>query len=163
MTLQALAEESGLSSSMLSLVERGLAAPSIGSLILLKEALGTEISEFFAATRSEEDVVVRSEDAIQVVVRDEVVHRILRRDTTAGICISISEYAPGRTSPVTGDGTPGTIHGLMLEGALKVEVEGKTYAIGAGDLISYRAEKLRRTINEGSEPARTIWFKIEQR
>ncbi len=163
MTLQALAEASGLSSSMLSLVERGLAAPSIGSLVLVRDALGTEMSEFFARDGSNESVVVRSDEMPAVMTESEVALRVLRRDASAGICISISEYAPGLRSLPKSDAAPGTVHGLVLEGTLQMEIDGRSYSVGPGDLITYRTGQLRLMANESAKPARTLWFKIDAR
>lgn len=163
LTLQALADASGISSSMLSLVERGLAAPSIGTLILVKEALGIQISDLFEAVRDEEEVVVRSKDAVVSVTPDQVVQRILRRDQNSGVWIVISEYAPGRTAKPNGETAPAMVHGLMLEGSLTVDIDDRSYALGTGDLITYRSEQLKRMRNETPEPARTLWLMVEIR
>ena len=63
MTLQALADLTGLSPSMLSLLERGRTGPSIGTLVIVASALGAHMSDFL--DRSEdapEDPVVRAAD-----------------------------------------------------------------------------------------------------
>ena len=63
MTLQALADVSGLSPSMLSLVERGRASPSIGSLIVIASALGVAMSDLIVEDSSTaENAVVRPAD-----------------------------------------------------------------------------------------------------
>src|SRR5689334_10605997 len=59
LTLQELADVSGLSTSMLSLVERGRASPSIGSLIVIASALGVTMSDLLVnGADSEEKIVV---------------------------------------------------------------------------------------------------------
>ncbi len=61
MTLQVLAESTKLSVSMLSLVERGKASPSIGSLIVIASALGITMSDLIASEPdSGEELVVRA-------------------------------------------------------------------------------------------------------
>src|SRR5918994_2299004 len=45
LTLQALSELTGLSPSMLSLVERGQTTPSIGTLVVISSALGVHMSD----------------------------------------------------------------------------------------------------------------------
>src|SRR5918992_904002 len=59
LTLQSLAESTGLSSSMLSLVERGKTSPSIGTLVAISSALGVHMSDLFdnRADKQQERVV----------------------------------------------------------------------------------------------------------
>jgi transcriptional regulator with XRE-family HTH domain len=56
LTLQALSEQTGLSPSMLSLVERGQTSPSIGTLVVISSALGVHMSDLLAV----EDRTARS-------------------------------------------------------------------------------------------------------
>ena len=63
MTLQTLSEASGLSPSMISLVERGRASPSIGSLVVIASSLGVMMSELVRAEPTpEEKLVVRGSE-----------------------------------------------------------------------------------------------------
>src|SRR5947209_349892 len=63
LTLQQLADVSGLSTSMLSLVERGRASPSIGSLIVIASALGVAMSDLLVSGEDgEEKIVVRASE-----------------------------------------------------------------------------------------------------
>src|SRR6201991_451051 len=48
MTLQSVSDVSGLSPSMLSLVERGRASPSIGSLVVIANSLGVTMTDLLA-------------------------------------------------------------------------------------------------------------------
>src|SRR5947209_16014989 len=60
MTLQSVSDVSGLSPSMLSLVERGRASPSIGSLVVIASALAVTMSDLVANELTpEERLVVR--------------------------------------------------------------------------------------------------------
>src|SRR5690606_37681040 len=64
LSLQELAKHSGMSTSMLSLIERGLATPSIRSLRALGAALGVPIAWFFTPSepplREESPYIVRA-------------------------------------------------------------------------------------------------------
>src|SRR5947209_5559037 len=95
LTLQELADVSGLSTSMLSLVERGRASPSIGSLVVIASALGVAMSDLLASEpESDEDLVVRTSQHHVVETPMHVVRRLIREDRTRGLSIAINEYEP---------------------------------------------------------------------
>jgi transcriptional regulator with XRE-family HTH domain len=73
LTLQALAERTGLSSSMLSLVERGKTSPSIGTLVAISYALGVHMTDLFDDDGAEErEPVVRFDDQLASAPRTRV-------------------------------------------------------------------------------------------
>src|SRR5271165_1488673 len=51
LTLQALADQTQLSASMLSLLERGKTGPSIGTLVVIASALGAQMSDLIDGER----------------------------------------------------------------------------------------------------------------
>lgn len=162
MTLQQLAEASGISSSMLSLVERGLASPSIGSLIVVGEALGKNMSDLLAADDHSDDLVVRGTEVEAIVTDNEVVRWVLKEDRNHGISIAINEYAPGTASNDTALAHEGFEYGLLLKGQLTVEVDGVSHVLKEGDLISYASRRPHRIWNSGKQTARTVWFNTDR-
>jgi transcriptional regulator with XRE-family HTH domain len=163
MTLQQLAEISGISASMLSLVERGLASPSIGSLIVVSEALGCSMSELMASDDHSDDIVVRLEDVERVTTSQNVVRQVLKEDPSNGISIAINEYAPGTSSNDTPISHGGFEYGMLLEGTLTVMVDNEVHVIRVGDLISYSSKRPHRIWNHGDHTARTIWINTNRR
>ncbi|PZQ97664.1 MAG: hypothetical protein DI533_10840 [Cereibacter sphaeroides] len=159
MTLQALADSCGLSSSMLSLVERGLASPSIGSLIVVGEALGTTMSELLSANDDQiSGLVTRASEAKIVETARHVVRRVLKDDRSRGISIAVNEYAPKTGSNESPLNHEGFEYGLVLEGQLTVEVDGVSHIMNEGDLIAYSSRRNHRIWNHGDRVARTVWF-----
>src|SRR5689334_13224610 len=99
MTLQGLADISGLSPSMLSLVERGRASPSIGSLIVISNALGVTMSDIIVnEPQQDERLVIRAKDQQIVETAEHVIRRVLREDRSRGISIAVNEYQPSTGS-----------------------------------------------------------------
>lgn len=164
MTLQKLGEVSGLSPSMLSLVERGRASPSIGSLIVISNALGVTMSDLLTGDAAPESgPVVRVEDQQIVETADHVVRRLIRQDRSRGVSIAVNEYAPHTGSahtPITHDGYE---YGYVLEGELTVEVEGTTHTLRPGDLISYESRRPHRIWNHSGRKVRTLWFNLDRK
>src|ERR1700742_2951971 len=88
MTLQSVSDVSGLSPSMLSLVERGRASPSIGSLVVISSALGVPMSDIIVKeSLQEEQLIVRASEPHVVETAEHVIRRLLREDRNRGISI----------------------------------------------------------------------------
>src|SRR5947199_6002774 len=108
LTLQELADVSGVSTSMLSLVERGRASPSIGSLIVIASALGVAMSDLLVnGTEGEEKIVVRASEARIIETAQNVVRRLMREDRSRGVSVAVNEYASNTGSaeqPITHNG-----------------------------------------------------------
>ncbi len=163
MTLQALTDKCGLSSSMLSLVERGIASPSIGSLIVVSEALGTTMSELIGGGDEESSkIVTRAEDAKIVETEAHVIRRMMKEDRTRGITVAINEYAPRTGSNENPLQHEGYEYGLVLEGQLTVEVDDVSHVLNVGDLIAYPSRRSHRIWNNGDSVARTVWFNLSR-
>ena len=163
MTLQTLAARSGLSASMLSLVERGRASPSIGSLIVIASALEIAMSDLIVANaQSIEDVVVRRSDQRVIETADHVVRRLLKEDRGRGVSVAINEYAPGTGSDRASLSHKGHEYGFVLDGELTVEIDGTLHQMGRGDLIAYNSRRPHRIWNHGLRPVRALWFNIDR-
>jgi transcriptional regulator with XRE-family HTH domain len=163
LTLQALSELTGLSPSMLSLVERGQTSPSIGTLVVISSALGVHMSDLLAVEdRATRDPVSRaSEQPIYETARG-VLRRILRGDRIRGVEVAINEYAPDTGSAEQPVHHAGYEYGVVLEGELTVEVDGTVYVLSPGDLISYDSSQAHRICNRGAERVRALWVNLER-
>lgn len=162
MTLQDLAEASDLSPSMLSLVERGRAAPSIQSLIVIANALNVTMSELIVTDQADDErIVVRAADQPFVKTAQNVVRRVLREDRARGISLAMNEYEPDTGSSLKRGAHAGFEYGFVLEGQLTVELENVTYQLKAGDLISFESKRPHRFWNNGSKRVRTLWINLK--
>jgi transcriptional regulator with XRE-family HTH domain len=162
MTLQTLGNSTNLTVSMLSLVERGRAAPSIGSLILIANALGVPMSDLVpSSTPDDQDVVVRAGSRPVVESSEKLLRTILRNDRTNGILISLTVYKPGTGASSIPRGHAGSEHGYVLEGELTVELDGTVYRLREGDLISYNSTRAHRIWNYSRRDAKALWFNVQ--
>lgn len=163
MTLQAIAQVSGISPSMLSLVERGRASPSIGSLIVLANALGISMSDLMATdTPRQNRLVTRAADAPIVETAKHVVRRLMREDRERGVSIALNEYEPHTGSAERPIAHEGYEYGFVLEGELTVDVDGVPHRLEAGDLIAYSSRRQHKIWNHGMVKVRTLWFNLER-
>ena len=163
MTLQALATATGLSASMLSLLERGKTGPSIGTLVVIASALGTSMTELLGNERPEDHAISRRGTQAIYATAAGVQRRVLKNDPANQVEIAINEYEPGTSSamqPITHDGFE---FGVVLEGALDVTLNDRIYRLDEGDLVSYRSTDPHRIANPGNRRARALWVNLKQR
>ena len=159
MTLKMLSAATGLSTSMLSLVERGLSSHSIGSLITICSALGIQMSDLVVSDQVDtKSYVSRKDDQLTVTSGDGSTRRILRDDKRRGIEVAINEYQTNSGNSDQPLGRAGYEYGILMEGNLVVEVGTERCELMPGDLISYDSRIPHRIWNYGKKPARTLWI-----
>lgn len=163
MTLQALADLTGLSPSMLSLLERGRTGPSIGTLVVVASALGAQMSDLLdRSDGGEEDPVSRAAGRRAFETGAGVTRRILKQDQARGVEIAVNDYRPGTSNAPTAHGHEGFEYGIVLEGVMEVALSGRSYTLEPGDLISYPSPQPHRFTNVGKSRARTLWINLRR-
>jgi transcriptional regulator with XRE-family HTH domain len=161
LTLQELGLKTGLSPSMLSLMERGKASPSIGSLIVVCAALGVHMTDLMASGRPPlRDPVSRAAKQPVLETAKGVRRRVMREDDTRGIEVALNEYLPKTASAPEPIRHPGFEYGVVIEGQLIVSLDGTDHVLGEGDLISYESTRLHRIRNGGKARARALWINL---
>ena len=160
--LQDLAAITDLTPPMLSLVERGRAAPSIQSLIVIANALNVTMSDLIVSSPPDEErIVIRASDQPFVKTAQNVIRRVLREDRSRGISLAINEYEPETGSSLKRGAHSGFEYGFVLEGALTIELENVTYQLKAGDLIAFESKRPHRFWNNGTKRVRTLWINLK--
>lgn len=163
MPLRALADQTGLSMSMLSLVERGKTSPSIGTLIAICSALDVHMADLLApVSLVKASPVSRAADQPVVQTRPGVDRRILRDDRVNGVEIAVNQYGPDTGSAPAPIRHEGFEYGIVLDGQLTVELDGKVHTLKSGDLISYDSARNHRISNRGRRKARAIWINLRR-
>lgn len=146
LTLQALADQAGLTAGFISQVERGLAAPSLSSLTGISRALDLDPTTFFAqpptpgpTTRTGArpvygiDVTGLSYERVSSSFPGNVLHALI-----------LHEQPGHRSEPIR---HPGEELFFILSGALTVEIEGEVTVLEAGDTIHFASPRTHSTWN----------------
>jgi transcriptional regulator with XRE-family HTH domain len=159
-TLQAVSDRTGVSAAMLSLVERGKATPSVGTLVAINSLLNLHIPELLGNATGDQNLVTPV--AKQTVVKPlrGVTHRVIADDQARGLQMTLNQYSRGSANssePITHAGFE---YGFVLDGELEVTVDGETHLLRPGDLISYWSSKPHRIVNRGKKKARAIWINL---
>jgi transcriptional regulator with XRE-family HTH domain len=163
MTLQRLATAVGVSQSLISQVERGLASPSITTLRRIASALNVPIAALFLgsgeASNGETDrlgrrlVVRRHERKGLHVPRSKIAYELLTPDLNRKIEFLWIEYQPGSVTHPAPMSHPGEENAVCLEGSVVVTIEGQEFVLGEGDSISFDSGRPHQVENRTSERA----------
>lgn len=154
LTLEQLAERSGVSRSMLSAIERGTANPTFSVVWALAQSLGLDLATVEGASKQDAPIehvhhysipMRRSADGkcelfmlspVRTVLPVEWHHLIMKPNG----CLDSKAHAVGTFEHLT-----------CLSGALSVSVDGKSVHASAGDTLRYRADKPHRIDNVADE------------
>lgn len=160
-TLKSVAEESGVSASMLSLLERGRASPSLGTLVSICSVFGIQMSDLFDVTDEvDRDTVIRRQDHRELRMANGVSHQIIRADHKRNIELLVTRFDPGAASDSKPRHHAGYEYGLLLEGELQVELDRELFVLRSGDSISYESMAPHRIVNDGPQAAVAVWVNL---
>lgn len=161
LTLASVARATGLSTSMVSAVERGKASPSIGSLVAIASALGVQMNDLFATNGdSVQDPVRRRGAQPTFVTAQGVLRRLVASDSRRGVEVAVNEYEPGTASAPSPMHHEGQEYGLVVRGQLVVELDGRSHHLGEGDGIAYESSVPHRISNPGRRHAVAVWVNL---
>lgn len=159
-TLRQLADATGLSVSMVSMVERGQANPSIGTLVATAAALGVPMVNLFGDGARQVSPVIRAGQQPVMTTRRGVRRRLVIREPDSNVEVAENTYAPGTASADVPIRHLGREMGLLLEGVLAVEVGGARYVLRPGDAVVIDSARPHRFVNIGKRVARTLWINV---
>lgn len=164
LTLGAVAERTGLSVSLLSMVERGRTGPSIGTLVAISGALGVHMPDLFdrRSVSGPPDPVRRRDHQPTYETAEGVTRRVVHTDDAQGFEMAVNEYAPGTSSSPTPVHHDGHEFGLVLGGTLTVELDGRSHTVRPGDAISYDSRIPHRLINGSRRQTRALWVNLDR-
>ncbi len=177
---------SGLTTSMISQMERGLISPSIETLKKIGNALDVPLSFLFETDSGRTPLGVNVQPAQPVQEQSElppvnlygaspVVHAHARKRLSPGDGIELQLLNPNLNGPIefiynvyqphSGTGQekyshPGSECGLVLTGELVVEIEEETYVLRAGDSITFDSTKPHAKRNLSDQVCTCVWANV---
>ena len=181
LTLEQLAERTGLSKSFLSQAERGQTQASISSLKKIASQLGISVVQLFttnstpqeslgkptvvnkdrqnAVSYAEDVRVVRSDRRKRLALPGSTIrYDLLTPDLNRRMEVLYVRAAPGEHS---GDepmvNPPGEKFGLVLKGSLEFTIGEEVFHLHAGDSIYYPGHFPHSWRCEGDDPIEVIW------
>jgi transcriptional regulator with XRE-family HTH domain len=151
LSLRALGEETNLSATMLSQIERGVVEPSLKTLRSLAGYFGTSVSALFDEGAVVEAYVSRPGTRPRISSpRGSIQYERLTKGN-GKLEVLRGVLAPGDSSSDAGWSHDAVECAYVLAGSLTVEIGDTTYDVGAGSAVTLNSNKPHRYINNGSE------------
>jgi transcriptional regulator with XRE-family HTH domain len=160
LSLQQLAEATGLSIGLLSQVERNISMPSLRSLREICQGLNMPMGWLFEAPdEASSDVVVRAEArrrldlSSQGIIKDLITPDSVPEIQMIRITIHPGAVFEGLTSTVANAAKSGTV----LQGALDFQLDDRLFALTAGDSFAFPAIKSHKLTCKSEQAALVLW------
>lgn len=159
LTVGELATQCGLSTSLISQIERGISTPSLDSLWKITKILGISFVTLFEENSDDRVTVIpREEQKLLSLPKSNVSYRILspsnRRNQLECLLITLK---PG-TSTKEGLFThTGEECGVIIQGEMTVVVGDKSYILREGDSMYLDSTLPHRYFNHGEEVCKSYW------
>jgi transcriptional regulator with XRE-family HTH domain len=169
-SVRELARRIGVSPSLLSQVERGLAQPSVGTLMAVVDELGLSLDSLFAGRsaaanggEAQPAIVQRAAGRPALELGGGVVWERLTATPDPDADFAFVTYPAGAESGGAED--PPTRHhgreyGYVISGRLQIEVGSETLELGAGDAVAFGSETPHRFRAIGPEPVTAVWLNL---
>lgn len=156
LTMQQVADAAGLSIGFISQVERGLTAPSLGSLVSISEALKTPVSAFLTQPPANEAATRGSTRATYSVAGAEVAYERLSTTFPKSQLHSVIVHEPPghRSEPISHRGEEMF---YIIAGEVTVEIEGQADVLRQGDSIHFDSTRIHAVWNHTNDIASLLW------
>ena len=162
LTIEELATKAGVSTGLLSQLERGIGNPSFNTMAKLAYALGVPVGTFFTGPTPVDPVVRKGS-------RKKLMHAAFSADSPAPVYELLTPDLQRKLEVIWTELPPGQsnrdapfIHdteecGVLLSGILEVHLGDKMHVLHPGDSISFSGLVPHWYRNPGTEPAVSIW------
>ncbi|MGG4132165.1 helix-turn-helix domain-containing protein [Paenibacillus illinoisensis] len=137
-SIRELAALAGITPSMLSQIERGLANPSLQTLKVLATALDVPTFYFFIEETPTAELVVRSNERKKMIVGN-LTYELVSPDFSGTLATAIMRISPGASSSDTPLAHKGEEVAFVMEGKIKVYLSKDEYILEAGDSLKIPA------------------------
>lgn len=158
-SLDELATQSGVSRATLSRLERAETSPTATLLSRLARAYGLPLSRLLAEAEALPVRLLRAADQPRWHDQQSGFERLMRCPPLAGFATEVIEARLAAGAELVYDEpTVARLehHLCLLEGALRLTLQGQVYELGAGDSISFRCLGRSAFANPGTGPARYL-------
>lgn len=164
LSLQQLAERSGVSAASIHKIEKNTMVPTITVLMKLARALDRSVSYLVEeeAAQTSSAVLVRAKDRDTLFASREGVHmqNIAGPSGRFAIAGAMVTIAAGRDSGRTPLAHPGEELVYVLSGSLEFEID-ETYLLRQGDTLHLRTDRPHRWRNSGTRATKALWISLQ--
>ena len=156
LTLKEVADGAGLSIGFISQIERGIAAPSLSSLVAVSRVLGVEVGSFLSQPSGEVPQTRHDQRPVYAISPNSLSYERLSSAFAGNVLRSVIIHEPPghRAEPIAHEGEEMF---YVLEGGVTVEVDGEQTVLERGDSIHFPSTKVHSSWNHTSTPSTLLW------
>ncbi|WP_120521524.1 helix-turn-helix domain-containing protein [Arthrobacter celericrescens] len=159
LTIEQVAEATGLTKGFLSRVERDLTSPSVASLVTLCQVLSVSIGDLFAAPETH---LTRRDDGPKISLGGEgIVERLLtaRSERRLQIIRAVIEpHGRGESELYAVDCDVDVLH--VTKGRIQLILSNEKYDLGEGDTLSFPGREPHTWVNPTDETVEVLWILV---
>lgn len=156
LTLKQVANDAGLSVGFISQIERGIASPSLSSLVAVSHALEVEVGEFLSQPASDEPQTRHDQRSVYAISENSLAYERVSTSFPGNVLRSVIIHEPPghRGEPIAHEGEEMM---FVLHGAITVELEGERIVLEVSDSIHFQSTRTHSTWNHTDRPATVLW------
>ncbi|WP_309085615.1 cupin domain-containing protein [Chelativorans sp.] len=156
LTLKEVADGAGLSVGFISQIERGIASPSLSSLVAVSHALQMDVGDFLSQPKSDAPLTRHNERPVYAISENSLAYERVSTSFPGNVLRSVIIHEPPghRGEPISHEGEEMM---FVLEGAITVELEGERIVLEANDSVHFPSSRVHATWNHTDKPATVLW------
>ncbi|RJT75741.1 XRE family transcriptional regulator [Arthrobacter cheniae] len=158
LTLDQLAEATGVSRRMIVSIEQGATNPSVGTLLKISDALGVGLPELVAPPRSSPVSVIRSGEGAALWTGDLGGFGVLVAGTRSPNVLELWDWTlEVQEQHVSEAHSAGTMELLQVQqGTITITVAGEPFTLGEGDALTFPGDVNHSYVNHSETKARFL-------
>lgn len=157
-SISELAQKIGLSTGLISQIERELVTPSVVSLWKIAKGLGVPIGHFFEKESPNTNPVIKKNERKKIITHNSnAYYELLSPNMKRKIEFMQITLAPQDSSCNELITHEGEECGIVIKGRLKVKLGDKEYLLDEGDSIYFNSTTPHRYINDSDDECISIW------
>lgn len=166
LSLQEIADRTGLSIGFLSQIERGLSSPSLRVLTTMAQALAIPLAGLFppkpagGSEASDDQVVVRAESRASLGLWRSGISKELLTPPGGRLALYLVNVEPGGSTGEESYSHGGEEAGLVLSGQLDLGVENQSWTLAPGDSFRFSSARPHRFGNTGTVLTQVVWLNL---
>lgn len=171
LSLRTAAESCDVSVSYMSQLERGMTSPSLRVIGSLSALFDVPIRDFFSEPAAEEEPPAGPVMRAAQRPRTSSWHTGLQKEvltppgfhTDLDLALYMIALEPGGTTGDTPFTHQGVEAGIVMEGTLKIEIDGDAYTLHPGDSFNFSSQLPHKFWNPGRVLARVYWINSREK
>jgi len=137
-TIKEVAQETDLTSSFISQIERDKVIPSLGSLTKIAKALRIPVMLFFLPTDINSTITHKEQRKKISLPHSETIYEVLSPLTTK-VEFLLAEIEPGKQGDLEMVPHEGEEHVYVVKGKIEITIEDQVYCLKGGDSICFQS------------------------